>query len=202
VLAGIPVNLITGRDARTKSRLLAQILRMRPAGSRWAVLVNEDGVVPDADARDGVIFSEVAQGCICCTAQLPLRVGLTRLLRETEPGRLFIQASGRARSGEILRLLSDRWLAPVLSLRATVHVLGVADFPALLDDETHADQLGAAQVVVVDDGGAGNAAREALAQHLSALKSAPRIICLGEGVPDQAWLDLPGLPVTPYFRAD
>lgn len=196
MLAGIPVNIVTGRDVAAKSRVLAHILATRPSGARWAVLVNEGGVAAQGldAAGPGVYFSEVAEGCICCTAQLPLRVGLTRLLRETEPDRLFIRAPGRARTGHIVRMLTDRWLSPVLALRAIIHVLAATDPPALLDDELHAAQLAAAQVVAVD-GDAGVAMR-----HLAALKTEPVIRHVPRDAIDPVLLDLSGDTPPPRFQ--
>jgi G3E family GTPase len=204
VLAGIPVNLVSGRDPAAKSRVLGQILDTRPSGARWAVLINEGGAgAPATEAvAPGVYFGEVAQGCICCTAQLPLRVGLTRLLRETEPERLFIQVPARARTGEIVRLLTDRWLSPVLSLRATIHVLVAAGLQGLLDDEIHVAQLAAAQVVAVDDSDAAIAERDMVARHLSTLKGAPVIARLRPDGIDSALLDLPGPLLAARFQTD
>jgi G3E family GTPase len=194
-LSGIPVNLVTGRDAGLKSRIVAGLLERRPSGARWAVLVNETGTEHAAHrpAGEGIYFRDVAQGCICCTAQLPMRVGLTRLLRETGPDRLFIQPVGGARTGEIRRMLADRWLAPVLSLRATIHVVAAADFSGRAPDEMQAAQLAAAQVVVVDTEHADRIAIDAAARYLSALSNAPQIVWL-PGRVDAAMLDLEGAP--------
>jgi len=203
VLAGIPVNLITGRDAALKSRLLERLIALRPAAARWAVLLNEAGAAAatTVTANPGLFFSEVAQGCICCTAQLPLRVALTRLLRETAPDRLLILAAGGARTTEILRLLSDRWLSPVLSLRASIHVLAMADLPALSGDDTQAGQLAAAQVVAIDEGSAGEAVYAAAVRRLSASGNTPLIRRLRSGAIDLALLDLPGVVLAPRFRS-
>jgi G3E family GTPase len=197
VLAGIPVNIVTGRDAAAKSRVLAQIFAARPSGARWAVLVNEgrDTVKGLGSTGPGVYFSEVAEGCICCTAQLPLRVGLMRLLRETEPDRLFIQAPGRARTDHIVRMLTDRWLSPVLALRAIIHVLSATAPRALLDDELHAAQLAAAQVVAVDGDG------DMAMRYLAALTTAPVIRHVPRDAIDPASLDLSGPMPVPRFKS-
>ena len=125
-LADIPANVVTGRRGAGQHEVIASLLASRPHGERWAVLRNDpDSLGPPTGAPDaqGVWFSSVADGCICCSAQVGLRVALTRLLRESRPQRVLIEPSYLARTSEVLQLLSDRWLAPVLDLRATVAVV-------------------------------------------------------------------------------
>ncbi len=199
MLAGIPVNLVTGSDAAAKSRLVGELLRRRPSGERWAVLVNEAGAGSLPQDRDGIYVSEVTQGCICCTAQLPLRVGLTRLLRETEPDRLFIQVPGQARTGEVVRMIADQWLAPVLSARATIHVVAVQAVQAALSNPEYAAQLAAAQVIAVADDEAGAAQFSEAEQRLALLSCAPRVVRWTAGNFDLAMLDLAGNAPSPRF---
>lgn len=197
MLAGIPVNLVTGRDDAAKSRFIDRLIAMRPAGARWAVLVNAALAGRSPASGNGVYFSEVAEGCICCTAQLPLRVGLTRLLRETEPDRLFIQPSARARTGEIVRMITDRWFAPVLVLRATIHVISRME-----SQDTPSDEHLAAQVVVIDDEGVAKRGQAAMARRLAAQTNASAVMWLSSGDMDSALLDLPGISPPPRFYPD
>jgi G3E family GTPase len=205
VLVGIPVNLITGQDAAAKSRLVGELLRARPRGARWAVLVNDDGVPALPEDRDGIYVSEVMQGCICCTAQLPLRVGITRLLREAEPDRLLIQTPSQARTKEVLRMLADRWLAPVLSLRATIHVISARTATAVSLNETdgRTEQLAASQVIaLVDDTDAGSASALKASRHLERLFPAVRVLRWQLGRFDLAALDIDGRAPAPRFWVD
>ena len=192
MLSGIPVNLVTGRDGAAKSGVLSDMLERRPAGARWAVLINHAGTKPLPACSDGIYFSEVTQGCVCCTAQLPLRVGLTRLLRETEPERLFIQAPAHAHTADIVRLLTDQWLAPVLSLRATVHVIAGAAVRRDLLDDALAAQLAAAQVVAIDVEDLDEAALGDVEWQLSELPTSPKVIRWQAGCLGLELLDLPG----------
>jgi hypothetical protein len=54
----IPTNLITGFLGVGKTTALLDLLRTRPANSRWAVLVNEYGEVP----IDGALLEEAERG--------------------------------------------------------------------------------------------------------------------------------------------
>ena len=87
------------RPLAGKTSLIRSLLAQKPAGERWAVLVNEFGEI-GLDAAllatdvDGVAIGEVAGGCLCCVNGVPFQVGLGRLLRRARPDRLFIEPSG------------------------------------------------------------------------------------------------------------
>ena len=129
-LADIPANVVIGRRGPQKAAFLEALLALRPAGEPWALLRNDGEKDPGAAAAPdpaGLHISQVADGCICCSAQVELRVALTRLLREARPRRLVIEPSSQAKLADVLRLLADRWLAPVLNVRATVGLIDAAD---------------------------------------------------------------------------
>lgn len=131
MLKQIPTHLIAGPLGAGKTSLIRRLLAQRPAHERWAVLINEFGQIGlDAAllARDeeGVSFSEVAGGCLCCVNGLPFQVGLGRLLRQARPDRLLIEPSGL---GHPLRLLEQLAEAPwdgVLAVQPLVMVLDAA----------------------------------------------------------------------------
>jgi G3E family GTPase len=89
-LTNVPALVVSGTLGAGKTTLIARLLDARPAGETWAVLLNERGVAPIAP-RDAVALAEVDGGCVCCTGQIALRVGLTRLLRAARPARLFLE---------------------------------------------------------------------------------------------------------------
>jgi G3E family GTPase len=124
-LSNVSTLVITGRMGAGKSTLIARLVQGRPSGQTWAVLVNERGAV-HVEAREGVAVAEVGGGCMCCTAQLNLRVALTRLLREVRPSRLFVELHETSHVAPTLRTLASPWLAPVLALGPVVMVIGSA----------------------------------------------------------------------------
>ena len=155
-------------------------------------------------------IASLADGCLCCTAQVGLRVALTRLLREASPERLLIFATHQARIGELKRLLADRWFAPVLDMRATVLVLhansALHNNPpevTATGEEAMAEQLSRAQVIAVhsDDSTPAGRAR-ILRRALACRRSDAMLVDAPQGRIDIRVLDLPGVPGTPVFRID
>ena len=150
-----PVNLITGFLGVGKTTALLNLLAQRPPGARWAVLVNEFGQVGIDGAtlmQAGVAVREVPGGCICCSAQLPLRVTLTRLLREVKPERLLIEPTGLGHPSGVIDVLRSEGLANAVELR---NVICLVD-PRQLNDpqyrnlETYQDQLALADVLAAN----------------------------------------------------
>lgn len=210
-LADIPVNLITGRRGSGKRRVIRHLLAQRPAGERWAVLANDvdAGMPPTAQTLDdGVYLSVVAEGCICCSGQLGLRVALNRLLREARPQRLLIVASALARTPELLKMLHDRWLAPVLQLRATVITLNAEQHDSgAITDSLDRERVRHADVVVINANAAdADPVADALAREAAELSAQARIVKLRLGQLDVALLDRPAgtaaRGLTPRFHSD
>jgi len=79
----ISTTLITGFLGVGKTTAIRHLLANKPAGQRWAVLVNEFGEIGIDGAvlsdESGVTVREIAGGCICCSQGPTLRVALTRL---------------------------------------------------------------------------------------------------------------------------
>lgn len=141
MLRQIPTHLIAGPLGAGKTSLIRQLLAQRPADERWAVLINEFGQIGlDAAllARDeeGLSFSEVAGGCLCCVNGVPFQVGLGRLLRKARPDRLFIEPSGL---GHPLSLLEQLGEAPWEGVLAVQPLLMVLDAAALAAGQPLAD---------------------------------------------------------------
>ena len=151
----VPTHVITGFLGAGKTTLLKAILAQKPAGEVWAVLVNEfgqiglDGALLEADA--GIAIHEVVGGCLCCTSQLPMQVGLARLLTKTKPTRLFIEPTGLGHPLQLLEQLSEPHWARALDLRAVVCVVDGSRLgeERLTSHETYQAQLVLADIVVV-----------------------------------------------------
>ena len=135
MLSNIPTHLIAGPLGAGKTSLLRHLLAHKPANERWAVLINEFGQIGlDAalltSSADGISLSEVAGGCLCCVNGAPFQVGLTRLLRQAQPDRLFIEPSGLGHPAQLVSQLSaPPWLG-VLALQPLVLVLDAAALAA------------------------------------------------------------------------
>ncbi|EIK97446.1 putative cibalamin biosynthesis-like protein [Pseudomonas sp. M47T1] len=124
----IPTHVIAGPLGAGKTSLIGQLMAQRPAGERWAVLINEFGQI-GLDAAllstgdDGIALGEVAGGCLCCVNGAPFQVGLGRLLRKARPDRVFIEPSGLGHPAQLLKQLRDAPWRGVLAVQPLIMVL-------------------------------------------------------------------------------
>ncbi len=128
-LENVPTFVLIGPSGAGKSTLISRLVAARPHGENWAVLTNGRGSA-QVTPSDGVAVAEVGGGCVCCTAQVALRVALTRLLREARPARLCIELDAASHVREALRTLRSPWLAPVVAIEAVIGVFGGDGHPA------------------------------------------------------------------------
>ncbi len=193
-----PVNLITGFLGVGKTTALLHLLAQRPPGAPWAVLVNEFGQVGIDGAtlaQAGVAVREVPGGCICCSAQLPLKVTLTRLLREVKPERLLIEPTGLGHPAGVIDVLRSEDLASAVELR---NVICLVDPRQLSDDryrslDTYQDQLALADVLVANKVDLATPAELQTFEDFAANCYPPKrlVAQVSQGVLDPTWLELP-----------
>lgn len=154
----VPTNIITGFLGVGKTSAILHLLKSKPGGERWAVLVNEFGEI-GVDGRlfegqysneEGVYIREVPGGCMCCAAGLPMQVALNQLLAKARPDRLLIEPTGLGHPKEVLQVLSAQHYREVLSLQKT---LTLVDARKLSDQRytshsTFNQQIGIADTVI------------------------------------------------------
>jgi G3E family GTPase len=138
MLQNIPTHVIGGPLGAGKTSLIRHLLANKPERERWAVLINEFGLVGlDAalltNSADGIALGEVAGGCLCCVTGVPFQVGLGRLLRKARPDRLLIEPSGL---GHPAQLMSQLRMPPWLGVLAVQPAVIVLDAAALIRGET------------------------------------------------------------------
>jgi G3E family GTPase len=135
MLQNIPTHVIGGPLGAGKTSLIKQLLAQKPAGERWAILINEFGQIGlDAalltTADDGIALGEVAGGCLCCVNGAPFQIGLGRLLRKAKPHRLLIEPSGLGHPVQLIeQLQAPPWLG-VLAVQPSVMVLDASALAA------------------------------------------------------------------------
>nr|WP_272903832.1 CobW family GTP-binding protein [Pseudomonas petrae] len=128
ILQNIPTHVIAGPLGAGKTSLIRHLLKQKPAGERWAVLINEFGQI-GLDAAllttgdDGIALGEVAGGCLCCVNGAPFQIGLGRLLRKARPDRLLIEPSGLGHPVQLIRQLHEAPWIGVLAIQPSVMVL-------------------------------------------------------------------------------
>lgn len=150
----IPTNIITGFLGTGKTTTILHLLKNKPENEQWAVLVNEFGEVGIDGAmmtEQGAMIKEIPGGCMCCTAGVPMSVGINALLR-TQPDRLIIEPTGLGHPKEVTAKLLSQQFAPYVELKATLALLD----PKYLLNEKYTknqnfnDQLESAQVIVAN----------------------------------------------------
>ena len=155
--APIPVNIIAGPLGVGKTTTINHLLKQRPPNERWAVLVNEYGLIgldaalmvgsDESGGPAGVEIREVAGGCICCSAGVMFEMSLVLLLRR-RPDRLLIEPTGLAALSGILDTLDRPGIRPAVDVQSIVCLLDPARIDEVLLREEVRDQVEAADVLL------------------------------------------------------
>lgn len=90
--------------------------RRRGADESPAAVLAE-GAFFDLRVPEGIALLRLAPGCACCVGQLPLRVGLTRLLRERRPASVLLLIATDEHRERIEKMLREGALGVVFTVR-------------------------------------------------------------------------------------
>ena len=159
----IPTHIIFGFLGAGKTTLLNQLLAQKPAHETWAVLMNEAGktevdqgfLAPAKQSENThvgrIAIKQLISGCMCCTGQVSMQVALSRLLLQTKPDRLFIEATGLGHPAQLIRQLSSTYWATALSLQAVLTVIDATNLhdARLLNHEIFQAQVSNADLIVL-----------------------------------------------------
>lgn len=125
-LTDIQTNIITGFLGAGKSTAILNLMQQKPQNERWAILVNEfgeigiDGGLLSSRADQDIFIREVAGGCMCCAAGLPMQMAMNMLLARAKPDRLIIEPTGLGHPFEVMRVLAAENYEGLLDLRSTL----------------------------------------------------------------------------------
>lgn len=151
----IPTNLILGFLGVGKTTAILDLLKHKPEGETWAVLVNEFGEVGIDGAlleNQGAFVREVPGGCMCCVAGLPMQIGLNQLIHKAKPDRLLIEPTGLGHPSQIIKTLTNEHYLDVLALGPVICLVD----PRRLEDTRvtgnvqFQDQVAAADILVAN----------------------------------------------------
>jgi G3E family GTPase len=182
-----PTLLVTGFLGAGKTTLLRGWLAARPAGARWAVLVNEFGALGVDRALLGaeageVAVVEIAGGCACCAARVAFAAALTRLLRRGPWDRLFVETTGLGHPAGLVDQLRAPAFAGRLQVLPAVAVVDASRARLYTDPSrpghgTALDQVALARLLVLNRSGAVPPDEaHALARTLAELPPWPRTV--------------------------
>ncbi len=153
----IPVNVISGPLGIGKTTMINHLLTNKPSDEKWAVLVNEYGLVgvdsalmethPKTLDSPGIEIREVAGGCICCSAGFMFQMSLTLLLQR-RPERLIIEPTGLAALSGVLDTLDRPGIREAVDVRSIICLLDPSTFAEDIRREQIADQVEAADVLL------------------------------------------------------
>ncbi|GLO63810.1 GTPase [Vibrio sp. MACH09] len=148
----VPTTIITGFLGVGKTTTILNLLKNKPTDESWAVLVNEFGEIGIDGAMltdQGALIKEVPGGCMCCTAGVPMSVGINALLRQ-KPDRLLIEPTGLGHPKQVIATLTSPQYADYVDLKATIALVD----PRNLSDKKHLenqnfnDQLECAEIII------------------------------------------------------
>jgi G3E family GTPase len=205
-----PTNLITGFLGVGKTTALVELLRNRPTGSRWAVLVNEYGevaidqtILAEINSPE-VTIKEVAGGCICCTSAIFFKFALAQILSHIRPERLLIETTGVGHPARLLDMLQHPTYEGRVTLRSTVCLVDPSDFlnSEMKSSPIFLDQVQLADILLLNK--ADLADQETISEFLTWGRSLfPPKLHVGVtqfGHLEPEWLDLDAVPQrTPLF---
>lgn len=198
--ARIPTNLFTGFLGSGKTTSILHLLKAKPAGEQWAVLVNEFGDVGidqaliEGDSPDDLPIQEVGGGCFCCATAMNLPVVLHLLLGGRKVDRLLIETSGLGHPAGILDLLR-RDHARKLEPKATIGLVTPSDLrsPGMVEENLiFRQQVELADVLVVNQADRARAGEVESFHRWAAGLFPPKLLVATteRGRIEPAWLDL------------
>ncbi|WP_020209945.1 CobW family GTP-binding protein [Gilvimarinus chinensis] len=197
----ISTNIITGFLGVGKTTTIRHLLSQKPKQENWAILVNEFGEVGidgalmrEHEAREGGIsVKEIPGGCMCCTAGLPMRIGLTQLLRSRQFDRLIIEPTGLGHPVEVLQTLKHDF-ADVVHIKACLTLVNPQHFISErhLQNDTFGQQLQMADALIINKMDlASEPLLTAMDKHLQSLELAQRPQAhIEHGRLPKRWLEL------------
>ncbi|MBW0148996.1 CobW family GTP-binding protein [Marinobacter arenosus] len=192
----IPTNLILGFLGVGKTTAILDLLKAKPDGEVWAVLVNEFGEVGIDGAMlqsEGAAIKEIPGGCMCCVAGLPMQVGLNQLIRQARPDRLIIEPTGLGHPSQILDTLTGEHYANVLDLGPVITLVDPRKLedPRVLENVQFRDQVAAADILVANKTDLASPAQiDAFEQWAASLSSPKRgVFRTSQGRLRPEWLD-------------
>ena len=190
-----------GAFAQMKEVMMAQ----KDPNEKWVIIVNEFGEIGIDGAvlsDNGIPVAEIAGGCLCCTAGAQMGTTVQKMLRDAQPDRLMIEASGLAHAASVIDELKAKPLDSMLEIGAVFTVVDPRQFinPDYAQQALYKDQIGICDVLVASK--TDLCTPEQLAEfHDKAAKLFPpkaKVVEVQNAQLDIQWLDIPVVEKSRY----
>ena len=147
------VHLISGFLGTGKTTALKSLMAQKNPDEKWVIIVNEFGEIGIDGAvlsDNGIPVAELAGGCLCCTAGAQMGATVQKMLRDVQPDRLMIEASGLAHAASVIDELKAKPLGDLLEIAAVFTVVDPRQFinPDYANQALYKDQIGVCDVLV------------------------------------------------------
>ncbi|MCE2970433.1 MAG: hypothetical protein LW847_09485 [Burkholderiales bacterium] len=117
-MSAVALELRVARGATAQqAEIDAWLDARRQAADESAAAVVAEGAFFDLHVPEGIALLRLAPGCACCVGQLPLRVGLTRLLRERRPRSVLLLIAADEHRQRIEKMLREGALGVAFTVR-------------------------------------------------------------------------------------
>ncbi|WP_299490361.1 GTP-binding protein [uncultured Shewanella sp.] len=155
IQTAIPTNIITGFLGSGKTSLITALLKVKPKDEKWAVLVNEFGDVGIDSAllskdQPEIHIREVAGGCMCCAAGVPMQVAITQLIAKAKPDRLIIEPTGLGHPEAVLKVLTEPHFKHIIDMKTCMTLVDARKITDIRyqTNDTFQQQLRVADIIV------------------------------------------------------
>ncbi|KLT73501.1 cobalamin biosynthesis protein CobW [Neisseria arctica] len=147
------VHLISGFLGTGKTTALKSLMAQKDPAEKWVIIVNEFGEIGIDGAvlsDNGIPVAEIAGGCLCCVAGPQMSNTVQKMLRDTVPDRLMIEASGLAHAASVIDELKAPPLDQSLEIAAVFTVVDPRQFvnPDYAMQALYKDQIGVCDILV------------------------------------------------------
>ena len=154
----VDINIITGFLGVGKTTAILNLLNKKPIDERWVVIVNEIGKVAidnktiSNSSIKGVEVSEIAGGCLCCTASDNFHEALVVALNNLNPDRILIEPSGLGHLSVLNQTFQLPSITKLIEIKSTICLVDANHLNVIKikTNEIYLEQLKEADVILIN----------------------------------------------------